>query len=194
MARAMGEQGLRVTGIDRCLSMLRIARRNAPKARLFLADARGFSVARPHQAGVCTFNSLAHFHSPEELSRVFTSVRAALCPLAPFLFDLTMEEGYLRRWHGTFELTAEGLVCTVRPSYDALTRLARNEVVVFRREGATKTDDGAQKRFTILQKCHNRQEVVSALRGSGFSAIDVLDAVRDLGISGDFGRCFFLAT
>jgi SAM-dependent methyltransferase len=199
IARGLCRNGFQVTGLDTSLSMLRLASRNAPQAHFFVADARRFSLAIAHDAAICTFNSLAHFHTAEELSRVFASVRAALHHSAPFLFDLTMEEAYLRQWRGSFQLAAEGHTCIVEPAYDPATRLARNHVVFDRdvlvsRCGASDPDEeDVRAHLTITQKCHTHAEISAVLRKSSFSSIVSFDAERDLGIQGDFGRCFFLA-
>jgi SAM-dependent methyltransferase len=199
IARGLCLTGFHVTGLDASLSMLRLARRNAPQAHFFAADARRFSLAVAHDAAICTFNSLAHFHTAEELSRVFAGVRSALRPSAPFLFDLTMEEAYLRQWRGSFQLAAEGYTCTVQPAYDPATRLARNHVV-FEHDvlssgsvASDPNDEDGRTHLTIIQKCHTHAEISSALRKSRFSSIESFDAERDLGIQGDVGRCFFLA-
>ena len=192
IARRLALGGFRVSGVDASPSMLRLACRNAPQARFFVADARRFSLSIPQQAVLSTFNSLAHFHTLEELRAVFANVRAALDPSGTFLFDLTMEEGYLRRWCGSFHLAGEEHACTVYPSYDSVTRTARNDVVL------TDHAPGGRKgephpSFTILQKCHAQKEIVSALRNTGFSNIHWFEAERDLALAGDFGRRFFLA-
>jgi hypothetical protein len=171
--------------------MLRLARRNAPRAQFVAADARCFSLAISQCAVLSTFNSLAHFLTLEELGAVFANVRAVLGSSGRFLFDLTMEEGYRRRWRGSFQLSDEGDTCTIRPTYDPVSRMARNQVVVARHSaGASKREHA---RFTILQKCHTQQEIVSLLRDAGFSGVQSFDAERDLALPGDFGRRFFLA-
>jgi SAM-dependent methyltransferase len=193
IARRLTQRGFRVTGVDTSASMLRLACRNAPEAHFFVADARCFSLSIPQQAVLSTFNSFAHFHTPEELRAVSANVRAVLNSSGTFLFDLTMEEGYLRHWHGSFCLAGEEHACTVHPGYDRVTRMARNDVILEEHPpGGTKSEPHTS--FTILQKCHTQREIVSALRDTGFSNIHWFDAERDFALAGDFGRRFFLAT
>lgn len=206
MARALLERGFRVTGVDASAPMLECARQNAPGAEFMLADARTFRPPRQLAGALSTFNSLAHFATVGELQQVFRNVRAALCGGAPFLFDLSMEEAYASKWGGILGVVAEDHACLLRPSYDRVQRIGRNEVTVFQRGekqvARSARDDSAvvgegvgewtRVDFCIEQKCHSERELRQALAAAGFTRVETYDAQSDLGIAGERGRTFFL--
>jgi SAM-dependent methyltransferase len=201
MARSLDHRGFDVTGLDASNEMLRWARRNAPGATFILADARSFALP-PIFAGVLsTFNSLAHVGNITELEAVFRNVHAALLPGAPFLFDLSTEEAYTSKWRGSFGLAAHDYACVVEPSYDATRRVGRNQVTLFRAEMSPHPDTLADRErpsvwhrsdFCIEQQCHAQPDLLLALNAAGFVRIETYDAQRDLGMTGEGGRLFFL--
>ncbi len=196
LARRLCESGLRVTGLDRSEAMIRLARANSPGVPFFLADARCFAVAIRQAAVICAFNSLAHFHSVEDLRRVFARVRTALEAGGSFLFDLTMHEAYASRWRGSYRLEAAGQICVIRPAYNASTGVARNDIEIFPARqlcGAHAFPVNPATRFTIFQKCHSEAEIRTGLAEAGFGCVQSFDAEHDLGIAGEYGRRFFLA-
>jgi SAM-dependent methyltransferase len=181
--------GYRITGLDASPKMLQLARKNVPFATFVKGDAREFTLPEKFAAVISTFNSLAHVRT-DELQRVFASVRSALLGDGVFLFDLTLEESYLARWKGSFTSVADDHVCVVRPCYDEKSRVATNAVTAFEPAGR----DGQWRRsdFVIVQNCHPIEAVEMALAQSGFTSLQTFDSERDLGISGEAGRAFFL--
>ncbi len=203
MARALAERGFRVTGVDASAQMLECAQLNAPGAEFVLADARLFRPPRQFAGALSTFNSLAHVESVAELEQVFCNVRASLRAGGAFLFDLSMEEAYTSKWRGTLGVVAEDHACLLRPSYDRVRRIGRNEVTVFQRCGGQQQvpraarDDkstGGWRRldFCIEQKCYSDRELRQALAAAGFTEVETYDAQVDLGIAGERGRTFFV--
>ena len=188
MARALQTRGYCVTGLDASPEMLRLAKENAPAAEFCVADARVFHRPARFDAAISTFNSLAHIQAVEDLTLVFRNVREALRPEGSFLFDLSMEEAYSSRWRGSFAIVAEDHACAVRPIYDPETRIGTNRVTLF------EANDGSWNRsdFTITQKCHEECVVRSALGEAGYHFVQAFDAQRDLGMTGESGRTFFL--
>ncbi len=140
-------------------------------------------------AAVCTFNSLAHVYSREDLVRVFATVRQALKPSGAWLFDLSMEEAYVSRWAADFAIVDENECAIVQPSYDSRTRIARNEITMWHRSGAQLR---GREQFTIVQKCHSHDEVTGALISAGFGRVSTYEA-EAVGMRGEKGRTFFLA-
>jgi SAM-dependent methyltransferase len=204
VTHALVERGLRVTGVDASEPMLRLARRNAPGAQFMLADMRHISFSAAYPAVVSTFNSLAHVHTIADLVQVFRKVHAALVPAGALVFDLTMDEQYERCWRGSYSFAGEDAACTVRPSYDAEQRLARNDITLFKQftEHATGADEHSletttqrleTRSFTIVQKCHTESDIHRALAAAGFERVESFDAEQDLGMSGESGRRFFRA-
>jgi SAM-dependent methyltransferase len=188
MARALVRLGYDVTGLDSSSEMLRIAGEKVPEANFVQADARHFQMSGSFDAAISTFNSLAHIDSQSDLVRVFRNVRDALHPGSPFLFDLSMEEAYTSKWRGSFALVADDHACIVRPIYDAQSQIGTNRITLFELvSGAWQRSD-----FTITQKCHAASDVRSALHAAGFDDVRTYDAQRELGMTGESGRTFFL--
>jgi SAM-dependent methyltransferase len=188
IAAELAARGFRVTGLDASEQMLTFARANATGARFFAGDARDFAFDQAFDGVVSTFNSLAHVKT-HELDSVFRNVRRALEPGGPFLFDVTMEEAYASRWSGPFNTVGEGYACIIRPSYDAKTRVATNEVTLFEKVSG---NEWRRSDFTILQNCHARDAILGALARAGFNQVNDYDAGRDLGLAGETGQGFFL--
>lgn len=188
-ARVLGERGFRVTGLDNSRQMLRLAAAQAPQAELLLADARCFWLPRRFAAALSLFNSMAHMATSAELLMAFSSVRRALLPNGPFLFDLSMEAAYAQRWRGSFAQLEGDYAYDLRPSYDPLGRRARNDITLLRRRS---TLGWQRTHIRIEQKCHSPAEIHAALRRAGFSRVRSFDAEHDLQMSGERGRCFFL--
>ena len=189
LTHALTSRGLRVTGIDESEGMLGFARRNVPAAEFILADARAFVLPAVHHGVVSTFDSLNHIMSLKELTQVFWNVHAALVEHGAFLFDLNMEEGYRVRWRGTASLVEDDNVCIVLPGYDSDAKIGRYDITLFRLEAGT----WRRSDLTHFQKCYSEAEVRSALAHAGFRDVSTYDAERDLGMSRNVGRTFFLA-
>ena len=191
MARELSENEYRVTGLDGSEQMIAIAQQNAPVADFILADARAFSLQPIFDAIISSFNSLAHAASLNELNSILGNARAALKQKGPLLFDLSMEEAYTSKWFGSFGDAHPDAAWIVRPTYDRDTHTATNAVTIFRRDG-----NSAWHRhdFSIHQRCFSEDEIRHALNHAGFTNVESYDAVRDLSMSGESGRRFFLCS
>jgi len=190
LATLLVKRGYRVTGIDGSKEMVRIARRNAPRAEFVVADARTFRVPRTFDAVVSTYDSLNHVMSLEELTSVFRRVHAAMRPGARFLFDLNMEDGYRTRWRGESAIVEDDHVVAYRSNYSPGPRTGRMEFTIFRKAGK-----GGWKRtdLALAQRCYSEVEVRSALEAAGLDVVQVFDGGRDLEPFRAVGRSFFLA-
>jgi hypothetical protein len=77
------------------------------------------------------------------------------------------------------------------PSYDPSQRMATNHITLFEPKNSslcwTRND------FEIHQRCHSQQQIMSALKHTGFGHVEVFDAERDLDMTGEAGRKFFYA-
>ncbi len=189
LAGVLSDQGFRVTGIDGSEPMLALARGNAPGVKFIAADARRFALPATFHGVLSTYDSLNHIMTLEELVAAFRNVHAALLDGGRFLFDLNMEEGYRARWRGSVAMVEEDNVCAVRARFDPETKLGRNHITMFRLEGE------AWRRLdvTLTQRCYTAREVRDALGAAGFDDVSTHEAERDLGMTGDVGRTFFLA-
>jgi SAM-dependent methyltransferase len=192
LGRVLVEHGYKVTGIDGSAEMLVYARSNAPGAAFHLADARDFDLGLRFDAALSTFDSLNHLLTLSELESVIENVHCALVPRGLLVFDLNMEEAFTTMWRGSFSSVEETAVGITNGSYDAVEKIGRAQVTLFRPDG---TDVWRRSDITVLEKCYTAEEVTSALEGVGFESIETRDA-WELGMRGDIalGRTFFFAT
>jgi SAM-dependent methyltransferase len=191
MARELSQRDYRVTGLDGSEAMIAIAQQNAPHADFILADARSFSTAPTFDGVISTYNSLAHAATLDELTSILRNARAALRPNGTLLFDLSMEEAYTSKWYGSFGDAHADSAWIVRPAYDRDSRTATNAITVFRRNG---NNTWQRNDFTIHQRCFSEAEIRSALAHAGFTNVSSYDAERDLSMTAEFGRRFFLSS
>lgn len=189
LAQALSERGYQVTGIDASAEMIHHAKSNAPKASFIVEDARNFHLPPIYHAVLSTYDSLNHIPSLEELTQVFSSVTACLQSEGVFLFDMNMEEGYRARWRGSWGMVRESYAFIVHAVFDESEKLAKFITTVFRPAGEL----WHRSDFTLSQRCYAEDEIKSALEAAGFAEIQVYDAQRDFGLSGEVGRAFFLA-
>jgi SAM-dependent methyltransferase len=187
LAATLAERGHFVVGVDASLAMLRHARRNAPTAVLVAADARTFSVGGKCDAALSTFDSLNHVMRLEDLEAVFRNVRRALAPGGRFAFDLNLEEGYLARWGDSLGFVADDHACVVCTGYDPTRRIGTFDITMFQLAGVWRRSD-----LTLVQRPYAVEEVLGALRRSGFGEMAYFDAERDLDLDGSEGRAFFV--
>ncbi|HZR56601.1 MAG TPA: class I SAM-dependent methyltransferase [Terriglobales bacterium] len=190
ITQALAERGYRLTGVDLSGPMLQLARRNVPEATFLHEDVRCFRTSGTFDAALCFFNSFAHMLSPEDLTSAFQQVNAALKPHGTFLFDISMEEAYRTKWRGSFSRIEPDAVWICCPSYDSAQRMATNRITLFEPSNSALW---SRNDFEIRQRCHSHQQILSALKNSGFGQIEVFDAERDLDMSGEAGRSFFYA-
>jgi SAM-dependent methyltransferase len=186
-ARELTRLRYRVTGLDASPAMIRLARQTAPNARFLVADACNFHFVNSFSGVISAFNSLAHASSAEHLLLIFRNVRRALASGAAFVFDLSMEEAYLSRWQGRFSSQSGELTFTLEPSYDCMSRTARNQIRIAKLNGEPISDAA----FTISQHCYSEDEIRDALSMADFHEIESFDAEDDLAIAGERGRRFF---
>ena len=168
MAGEMARRGYRMVGLDGAPAMLRYARVNAPTVSLIQADVRRFALRPQFDAAYCIFDSLNHLLSTAELSAAFLSICSCLRPGGWFLFDVNTEPGYVAHWRGTRELTIDGARVRTRSDYDVAQGLA-----LFRaRIGGRAAGGKAEEDVVLLQRCHSAGDIHSALKRSGFSAVE----------------------
>ncbi len=181
------EQGYRVDGLDGSEEMIRFARERAPAARYIVEDARTFTSPTIYDGAVSLFDSLNHLMNIDELTLTFGNVYAALAGGGIFLFDLNMEPGYERRWHGSFGIVEDDHACIVRSSYSTEEKVGQFHATIFRLEDGWQRSD-----VTLLQRCYSEEEVKSALGAAGFAEIASYDMHGEPDQSGEAGSLFFV--
>ncbi len=160
--------------------MLQYARRNAPGVPLIQADARRFGIRMYFDAVLCTFDSLNHLLSEDDLLACFLSVRSCLRPRGVFFFDLNTDHGYRSRWNGRREFRLHNNRVLTQASYDARTQRARFHVRI---EHAGERAEGSDE-VVLWQRCHDYTAVQSALQRAGLSVTDTLGLEDGMLVSG----------
>lgn len=191
LARILNDRGFRVTGIDSSSEMLRYAETNAPGAKFMQADVREFRLEYPVDAVVCTFESLNHMMSTEDLFQVFENVCAALAKGGSFFFDLLTETAYRKNWMKSSTQIENDNVCIVQGGYDEQSKTGRSEITMFRFEkNWVRTD------LLLVQKYHPPDLAEALLKRAGLMKTCRFLAGEDFEMPGDLGlgRLFFLAT
>jgi SAM-dependent methyltransferase len=187
---ALRARGFEVCGVDASEGMLAQARRLLPGAELVLADATQFRVASGVDAAVCTFDSLNHILSYEELEQAFESVRSALVRGGPFVFDITTDDAFLKGWRSTCAQVSDAEAFFVRGRYDSDSRLGETQVTIFQKGKRWRRTDAV-----LLQRCYAPEEVIPLLRRAGFSRVGIFDPSQDPDTDGPMalGRLFLVA-
>ncbi|MBN1857006.1 MAG: class I SAM-dependent methyltransferase [Dehalococcoidia bacterium] len=194
LAGELSERGYRVVGLDGSRQMLHYARKNAPGVHLLQADARCFGLRSAFDVVLCTFDSLNHILSVDELEDVFRCVRASMRPGGLFLFDLNTETGYRMHWSGRREVTTEDHTLVSRASFDR-----KRQLGVFRATVVHSAGSNAEwvEEVVLYQRYHSMEQVLAGLARAGFNDVETYGLEGDAVVPGCLDhaeRAFFLCT
>ncbi len=181
------QRGYRVDGLDGSEEMIRFARDKAPEGNFIIEDVRTFKSPAMYDGVISLFDSLNHVMNLDELTLSFRNVHAALVGGGIFLFDLNMEQGYERRWRGSFGIVEDDYACVVRSGYSKEEKVGRFDATMFRFEKEWRRSD-----VTLLQRCYSEEEVKSALGAAGFAGIRSYDMQGEPDESGSAGSMYFV--
>jgi len=184
IAQQLWHRGFDVIGIDGSERMLEFARERAPAVPFIAADARSFTLDKPADAVISTFDALNHVMTPMELASVFGCVYAALKPGGEFVFDLNREEAYTMLWSTTYAIVEPEVVSVCVGGYNRDSRVAHADFTIFR----AVHNSWDRSDFRMQQFCHREDAVVESLYAAGFTDATVLDAAKDLGMFGNIGK------
>jgi SAM-dependent methyltransferase len=160
--------GYQVLGIDISPDMIRLARKNAPKARLIVGRLPKAEIPRC-DAVVAVGEVLNYMPRRADFDALFRRVHAALRPGGLFLFDIKLpSEAREPSMRGRF---ADDWAVLAESSEDARGRLTR-KIVSFRRSGSTYRRSDETHRLTLLPA----SDLSRRLRAAGF----VVRSVRSL--------------
>lgn len=165
-ARAAGDAGFTVIGVDRSRAMIRLARRVAPRARFFRASLHDFEIP-PCEAVTAIGEGLNYLWptdcSGPQLQRLFGRVATTLRPGGLFIFDVILRGARPlagRTWHAGADWVALTEV-KESPSRNLVTR----RIVSFRKvRSAWRRSDEIHR-----VRLFDRAETVRALVRTGFS-------------------------
>lgn len=166
-ARAAGDAGFSVIGVDRSPAMIRLARRVAPAARLRCASLHVVDLP-PCEAVTAIGEGLTYLsptdRRPPRLQRLFERVAMALRPGGLFIFDATLPGGKPmsgRNWRAG----RDWAVLTEVKELSAASKLLTRRIVSFRKIHAQWRRSEEVHR---VQLC-DRAKTVRALVRAGFS-------------------------
>jgi len=171
LSRLLLEQGHTVTGLDLSPHMLEHARRNCEahvcegRATFVLADAADYTLPRPVDAVLSTYDALNHLPGEDALRGCFRSTHAALRPGGWFVFDLNTALG-LEGWSCMSVRELEDALIIMRGAFDRERERAWTTISGFCRD-----DRDRWNRFseTIFNYCHPMADVLDWLRKAGFT-------------------------
>jgi SAM-dependent methyltransferase len=187
MSRAIHSSGFRPIGVDGAAGMITLARAHAPQLELLVQSCVELKLTSRCQAAICLYDSLNHLRSLEELEETLRRVYASI-DVGPFLFDLNGEEGYRKRWRGSFSVVKDDVVVVVRSNYDDGKQQGLMNVTTFTlAEQAWQRND-----LSFEQRLFDTETVLAVLQRVGFTKLQTFDAVADLGMRGEAGRIVFL--
>lgn len=194
LAGELTERGFDVVGLDGSREMLRYAKENAPGVALIEGDARCFGFRPAFDAILCTFDSLNHILSVDELEHVFRCVRASIRPGGLFLFDLNTEKGYRMHWSGKREVSTADHSLVTRASFDNKKQLGVFRATVKRSVGST---EEWLEEVVLYQRYHPMEQVLAGLAHTGFVDVETYGLEDDALVPGNLDeaeRAFFLCT
>jgi SAM-dependent methyltransferase len=184
------EHGYKATGLDLSTHQLRHAKRNAPKAKLVLADVRQFSLPERYGVITCLFDSLNYILTPVGLKAAFTSVRRHLNPHGLFIFDMNTEAGYLKQWnHASVPVREKTGLLILETTYDRKARLAQCLINGFIKQG--RDYRGFEERH--IQRAYPVSSLDRLLRETGFT-FHKYDGYRFTSPRKDSGRLFYVCS
>ncbi|MCG9128398.1 class I SAM-dependent methyltransferase [Candidatus Poribacteria bacterium] len=172
----LAAKGYEMSGFDRAIGMLEIARQKAESQDLsisfFQGDMMNFDLNQKFDAILCTYDSINYANSVEELRSTFEGVSSHLEPEGIFIFDVTTERNIVEHFHNkTFSENHEDYSYIWKNNYLHHSKLCRTFLTFFIREGDV---------FRRYEEIHNQRifdvsTVDNALESSGFKMLSACD-------------------
>lgn len=192
LAGELTRQGYEVTGIDSSDGMLKYARLNAPTTPFIPSDVRSFMLMARFNVAFCTFDSLNHMMTLDDLETVFNNVYRQLEAKGIFVFDMNLESGFLDRWVQPFNIIDDEMVVMVNSHYQPEEKLATANITAFRNDEED-SDKWLRSDLTLTQRAYSIHEIFETLAAVGFVHLEVFDAKEDFKMNDQMGRAFFRA-
>lgn len=174
----LSSNGLCVTGVDASNSMIDYARRKAPRSQFYVADMKSFRIPAVFDAAVCFYNSINQVLTLNGLRATLRSVGRHLRPGGWFLFDIVLEDGYVRSWNADESIVCDGRSYELTYRYNEQERLASCRVTV--RDPAAEFD---ARSWELHQRPYPVSLLLSELLELGFDLAQVTRAT-DISPSG----------
>lgn len=190
VTRELIARGYKVTGIDISAELIAFARRELPGAEFRVEDVRDFTLPARFEGAICTFDSLNHLLTLEDLTAAFRSIRRALMPGSVFVFDMNLEEAYNQDLTQWTRYVRDGNIGFVRGFYSPQTKRATTELMWF--VPSANTELYRKHDAQVEQQCYTPEEITRALAESGFRNPKMYSAL-EAGMTSELGcgRAFF---
>lgn len=189
LAAELSKRGYEVTGVDSSDDMLKYARANAPTTAFIPADVRQFMLMARFNVAFSTFDSLNHLMTIEDLEQVFANVFRQLETNGVFVFDMNVEEGFLQRWIGSFNIIEDDMVIIVNSNYKQEEKIAKAHITLFNQE----EEHWSRTNVELTQRAYTVQQLLETLASVGFIRLEVFDAAQDFNMTQQVGRVFIRA-
>ncbi len=190
ISHMLTDHGFSVVGLDASVSLIALAKKNAPGAHFEVADARSFNSSDRFHAAISLNDSLNHLLSIEDLKAAFRKVHHCTVPGGLFLFDLNLAHKYETSWTGTFSIVEEDAVCAVVATRDMQQRQARFDAAVFLLAEGLWT----RKDVRLFQTWFQPADVCAALIDVGFDDIRLTDRTGTPLTDSGVDKAFFTST
>jgi SAM-dependent methyltransferase len=178
-----------VSGLDTSSTMLSIARRKVPQAKLVRQDMVDFHIDRRFDVICCVFDSINHVRRFSDWKRVFAGVRRHLSPGGCFIFDMNTKRKLDRHiaeqpWVHGFGKNLLIIDVTALPNHASNWNIKVFEHLKSNRYMLHEED--------IIEVSFPVREIVAALR-THFAKVRVIDPERNLPTAKS-ERLFLIAT
>lgn len=162
------KQGFRVVGIDRSKEMLKVARKNFPKAKFVKADMRNFKLKEKGVFAVSFYDSLNYLLTSDDLLKTFRFVSRHLENDAIFLFDLNS------RAHVNYARKKNPDVASGKNFYAIFRNSGKGKFWFLEIDLFIKQKNGLYKLFQEkhIERGYNEDEIVPLLKRTGFVLLE----------------------
>jgi len=161
------ERGIKTTGVDNSLDMLKIAKLKIPELSFVQAPAQGLPFLRHFNLAISIFDSLNYILDYNELMDAFNSVQEILSPGGHLIFDMNTPYGLEIISQNDIRHENPNLISVWRNLYNKKERILTLYITLFIKKGNSWTRVDEIHR----EKGYKEDEVKMGLRKTGFKVL-----------------------
>ena len=183
------KQGFEVIGIDRSKEMLKIARKNFPKAKFVKANMRNFKLEERGVLAVSFYDSLNYLLTKNDLLKTFRAISHNLEKGAIFLFDLNSQV------HITYAQKKKPEVAFGQDFYAIFNNSGTGKFWFLEIDLFIKQKNGLYKLFREkhVERGYAESEVIPLLKRAGFNLLETKSDKRANGKNQKYkSRLYFI--
>ncbi len=172
----LASKGYQMTGLDKAVGMLEIAKQKAEKQKFQITfqhgDMLNFQLDQQFDAILCTYDSINYATNEDELNTMFKTVSNHLAPNGLFIFDITTERNIVEHFHNrTFSQNHQDYSYIWKNNYMFHTKMCRTFLTFFIREGEL------FRRYeeVHMQRIFEVSTVSNLLKAAGYNMLSALD-------------------